>query len=209
MNVDRQRPRALLALVGGICLGVASLAGTTTAVAQTEPAPQLSITIDDGQRSAAVDDELTYDITVQNLGVAPVTGLVITQTRPEGLVFGSADDAVVVDGDGVVRWVVDVPANDKVVVHSTMKVTKTDTQLLRLATVACAVVTVDQPPAVCATDSDELPAGARAAAAVSSGDDRSSTAPWLLGGGAGAVTVALVVLVVRRRRGARPQPSGG
>jgi uncharacterized repeat protein (TIGR01451 family) len=201
MDHDRHLLWRRSARLGGACaLVVAAMAATsTTAVAQTDPAPQLSITVDDGETSAAVDDELTYSITVVNLGVGPVDGLIVTQTRPDGLAFGSADSAGV-DGEGLVRWVVDVPADGQVAVHSTMTVTKTDAGLLRLATVACAAVADDQPALVCATDSDELPAGARAAAAVSSGDDSSSATPWLLGGGSTVVVVALVVLVLRRRR---------
>jgi uncharacterized repeat protein (TIGR01451 family) len=174
----------------------------TTAAAQAAPGPQLSVAIDDGQSSAAVDDELTYAITVQNLGDAPVDGLVVTQTRPDGLAFGSAD-AAGADRDGFVRWVVDVPATGKVVVHSTMTVTKTPKTLLRIASVACAAESADAAPLVCATDSDQLPAGASATTADEPGHHRdgpSSDTPWALAGAAAAVAVAIAALVVRRRR---------
>jgi hypothetical protein len=51
--------------VGAQLSGTASTSATATVA---PPAPQLSIAVDNGRKSAAVGDTPTYIITVQNLG---------------------------------------------------------------------------------------------------------------------------------------------
>ena len=173
------------------------------AAAQTEPSAQLSISIDDGRGSADVGVELTYAITVQNLGTAEVTALQVTQTIPPGLRFDSADGDGVPE-EGAVRWVVDLAAEGEAVLHSTMTVTEPSDDVLRLATVACATTGPTEPPIVCATDSDQLPAGASAAEAADTdegdGDSSSAGAVLVIVGGIVLVLAALVLVLRRRRR---------
>ena len=184
------------------------MAGAVGATDQTgAPAgPQLSITVDNGRTSTAVGDTVDYRITIQNLGVTDVDGLSVTQSVPTGLAFDSADAAGTA-GAGGVDWDLDLKATQSATFHTTMTVVATSDDLLRLATVACASIPAG-PPIVCASDSDQLPAGASAdaAAAALAGDDVSTpmsgvSSRWYLGGGIGVVVVvaALTILLVRRR----------
>ena len=175
-------------------------------VVQAPAGPQLSIAIDNGRTSTTTGDKLDYVITVSNLGTTDIDGLLVNQTLPAGMTFGSADSSGTADA-GKVSWTVDLKATETATLHTSMTVTATPAELLRLATVACASISADGPPIVCASDSDQLPAGAAAEAAASAlaGD---ATTPasgisswWYLGGGIGVVVVvaALAVLLVRRR----------
>jgi uncharacterized repeat protein (TIGR01451 family) len=191
---------------------------TPAAVSVAPPTPQLSIALENGRTSAAVGDTATYTITLRNLGSTRVNGLQVTQSVPKGLNFRSADSAGIVK-EGTVSWRLNLEAGGKATLHTTMSVTKTPEDLLRLATVACANVAANGPPIVCATDSDQLPAGAsaqvsKAAAAPASRPAATPTGRngWYTAGGlAGiALVMALVALVLRRRRAreARTQPDG-
>jgi uncharacterized repeat protein (TIGR01451 family) len=198
----RPHRSGLVRLLVIIVAVVAPTTATSWAGAQTEPAAQLSIAIDDGRTSADVDDELTYTVTVRNIGTAEVTDLQVTQTIPPGLRFDSADGDGVPE-EGAVRWVVDLAAEGEAVLHSTMTVTEPSDDVLRLATVACATTGPTEPPIVCATDSDQLPAGASAAAAADpddADDDGSSTGAVAAIVGGIVLVLAALVLVLRRRR---------
>ena len=198
--------------------GESSAAATSTndSAAVSAPAtPQLSIALDNGHTSVVSGDTLEYTLTIQNLGAADIPGLLITQTVPTGLEFGSADSRGTVDG-GNVHWTLDLKHAATDTVHTRMTVTATPPELLRLATVACASLAADGPPIVCAAHSDQLPAGA--AAAVGSG--ATTTAPigigvttaaisgsssrtwWYVGGAVGLLIVAGVAaaFVLARRR---------
>ena len=176
------------------------------AVGQAPVSPQLSIAIDNGRTSTTIGDILDYVITVQNLGTADVDGLFIAQSVPSGLDFGTADAGGTADASAV-AWNLDLKATTTATFHTTMTVTATPAELLRLASVVCARTTADGPPIVCATHSDQLPAGAAAEAALAalSGDaatpESGTSSWWYLGGGIGLVVViaALAVLLVRRR----------
>jgi uncharacterized repeat protein (TIGR01451 family) len=207
VDTTRLPPRSALRAAGVTC-GLASLAmliGIPTAAAAPADGPQLSITVDNGRTATSAGDTLDSAITVRNLGTAEVTDLTVTQTVPPGLVFGSADAAGVADRDRI-SWTVDLAATTETVVRSTMTVSETPPELLRLATVACAATSADGPPIVCASDSDQLPAGAAAevahaeeAAAVAS----SELLRWYLVGGAVLVVAAVAVLLLIRRRRAQ------
>ena len=150
---------------------VASATGASAHAVDAAPgAPQLSIAVDDGRTSAAAGDLLSYTVTVRNLGATPLGGLHVTQSMPTGLTFGSADSAGLATAD-TVTWKVDLGATGTATVHSTMSLSATPKELLRLATVACVSVSPGGPPVVCASHSDLLPAGRQAAAA------RSATRP--------------------------------
>jgi len=213
----RRRPGRAVDLIAGVAL--AALVALTAAVASTAvgissataagtvPAPQLSIAIDDGQTTAAGGDSLTYTISVKNLGTTPVDGLQVTQTMPAGLTFVSADGGGSVDAAGV-RWTVDLGAAGDVTLHTTTTVSSPPTDVLRLASVACASTDAAGPPIVCASHSDLLPAGAaelEAAGAPGPTSSASSGRPWYLGGVIVAVVVVGVgaLLVALRRRSMR------
>jgi cell wall-associated NlpC family hydrolase len=205
-STELPAPSALRA-AGVICalVSIAMLIGVPAGAAPTE-APQLSIAVDNGHTSTAAGDSLDTAITVRNLGTAEVAGLRVTQTMPPGLTFESADAAGAAGPDGV-SWTVDLAPTSETVVRSTMTVSDTPPDLLRLATVACAATSGDGPPIVCASDSDQLPAGAAAEAALAA--DGSAAAAdaasavqlrWYLAGGAVLVVAAVAVLLLIRRR---------
>ena len=169
-------------------------AGTGAEPVATEPAPQLSIAVDNGRTSAAAGDTLDYAITIRNLGTTDVVGLTVTQSMPAGLSLEAADSAGTKQAGGV-GWTIDLATAGEAVLHSTMAVTDTPPELLRLATVACASLT-DGQPIVCASHSDQLPAGASAEAAAPS----SGLLQWYAAGGIAVVLIAVSVVVVVRRR---------
>ena len=165
--------------------------------------PQLSIAVDDGRTSTAAGDKLTYTITIRNLGTTGVTGLGVTQSVPDGQKFLSADPAATAKA-GRVSWRRDLKVAGTATVHTTMSVSATPKELLRLATVACASMTASKPPLVCASDSDQLPAGASAQAAAAKAASSSTDQPWWYLasgiGGIGLIVAALAALMTRRRR---------
>jgi uncharacterized repeat protein (TIGR01451 family) len=191
----------------GLCLGVALSFGLGLPVASPAVAapakPQLNIAIDDGQTSAKNGDALGYTITIRNTGAAVAHRLAVTQTLPQGLSFKSADAAGVVK-TGAVHWTVTVKPGGKAVMHTAMTVTATPKGTLRLATVACASTSAKGPPLVCASHSDQLPAGAAAAAhqkpASSSGASSSNSHVWWFVGGAAVVVLLVGLSRLRRRR---------
>jgi uncharacterized repeat protein (TIGR01451 family) len=176
-------------------------AGKGTESAATKPAPQLSIAIDNGRTSAAAGDTLDYAITIRNLGTADVVGLTVTQSMPTGLSLEAADSAGTEQAGGV-SWTMDLATAGEAVLHSSMTVTDTPPELLRLATVACASMSVTGPPIVCAAHSDQLPAGASAAAAAAAASSP-GLLRWYVVGGIAVVLVAVSVVVLVRRRTAR------
>jgi uncharacterized repeat protein (TIGR01451 family) len=199
-------PSALRA--AGVICGLATIAmliGVPAGAAPIEP-PQLSIAVDNGHTSAAAGDSLDSAITVRNLGSTEVIGLLVTQTMPDGLAFESADADGVAGPEGV-SWTVDLAPTAEAVVRSTMTVSDTPPELLRLATVVCAALPGDGPPIVCASDSDQLPAGAAAEAAAAAAEDSAAASSavavqlrWYLVGGAVLVVAAVAVLLLMRRR---------
>jgi uncharacterized repeat protein (TIGR01451 family) len=186
----------------GLALAVALVALLGGAPAQAaRSAPQLSIAIDNGQSAVRAGDTVTYAIVVTNVGTKAVKGLWLSQSLPTGLRFMSSDSEGVTER-GVVSWRVDLAASANATVHSTMRVTVTPTDLLRLASVACASSTRIGRPIVCASHSDQLPAGAAAVEAESgSGSQSSGVSVWWYAVGA-ALVVVVGLVVLRRRRSA-------
>ncbi len=193
----RQKAGALLGLL--LAAGLAVLmAGGTASAAEAAP-PQLSIDVDNGRTATTVGDTLVYTITVRNLGTEDARGLRITQSVPAGLEFGTADPAATRTAEGV-GWDLDLEPTGEATFTSTVTVSATPAELMRLATVACASASADGAPIVCASHSDQLPAGATAEAARESAASSARLVPWLVAGGAGVLFAVVVVLLVRRRR---------
>ena len=201
--------------VAGILLNVTSVAAVEpgTALAPSEPVaseplsgPQLSIAVDNGRTSTTPGDSLDYVITVQNLGSGDIDRLLVDQTLPVGVTFGTAD-AGGTEAAGKLHWIVDIKATESATLHSTMTVGATAPELLRLASVACASMSADGPPIVCAAHSDQLPAGAMAeadqVALETVAEPGSGLWPgwYLIAGLAACIAIGLLVwLLVRRRR---------
>lgn len=206
-----RHPGPPLRRAAGVLFGVAlavlltaapAWAAGTGAERDAKPAPQLSIAVDNGRTSTTAGDTLDYTITIRNLGTNDVLGLTVTQSMPAGLSFKTADSAGTEKAGGV-GWTIDLATAGEAVLHSTMAVTDTPPELLRLATVACASMSPSGPPIVCASHSDQLPAGASAEAATAAAAAPSSgLLPWYVAGGIAVVliAVAVVVVVVVRRR---------
>jgi uncharacterized repeat protein (TIGR01451 family) len=179
--------------------------------------PQLSITVTDGEENAAAGAALTYSVALQNTGASDLSGLLVTQTLPDGVTFVSADGSGVATGS-TVSWNVDVKAAATANLTVAVTVGETPPELLRLATTVCAMTAPDAAPLVCASDSDLLPAGAQAAAtaaaaAAHSADSADSTPFWIVFAGIGVavllvVAVIAVVITRRRRRRGRGQGAG-
>lgn len=179
--------------------------GSSAAVsAGAATGPQLRISVDNGRTSAVVGDSLNYTVTIANLGSTDASGLQITQSVPNGLTFKSADAGGKV-ASGNVHWAIDLKATKTAVIHTTMTVSTTPTDLLRLATVACASKSVKDPPIVCASHSDQLPAGKAAALAQASPPTSTNFWWWYAGGGIVLILLvgAVIVLLGRRRKSAQ------
>lgn len=198
-----------------LALLAVGLLGPLGALAPTAPAradaPQLSIRVDDGHTETTGGSTLRYAVTVTNLGGSRVRDLSVSQTVPPSTTLDSVSEGGAEKG-GTVRWEVDVPAGRSVTLETSVEVERDlPPELLRLATVACAATSPKAAPVVCASDSDELPAGAAAAeqqreldVAPDEGAAGALPGGTALAGVAGlaglGVVVALVVLVTRRSR---------
>jgi uncharacterized repeat protein (TIGR01451 family) len=202
--------RAPLAGFVGVLLGSLLLPGLVAAAASASApaaaAPQLSIAIDNGKKSVVQGDRSSYTITVHNIGTGPVKALRITQTIPAGLKLIAAQDHGK-SSAGQVTWTVDLAAGASKALHTTALVQATPAELLQLATVACATASKQTRPLVCATHSDQLPAGKAAAAAAvpEAASAHSAKSHWpaiLESVGATAVIAALGTMLVLRRKGA-------
>ncbi len=203
----RRRTHSLGGRLAGLALGLVAISAAAVApVFAAEPAaPQLSIAIDNGSSTASVGDQLNYTVTIKNLGPNSVEDLVVTQSLPPGLTFESADSQGTSSTEKV-TWSLSLEANSEVTLNSTTTVGATPDTLLRLASVACASTSATAAPIVCATDSDQLPAGAAAESAAA------PTAPsengianlawvwWIVGAAAVVLGALALVLFPRRRR---------
>lgn len=127
--------------------------------------PALSIAISDGRQTARPGMLLTYAVQIHNIGRIGVPRLNVEQMIPPGLKLISVSRHGV-RGAQQVRWQVNLPPGQAGTFRVVARVGKTPRQILRLATVACASAGAHGRPIVCATDSDQLPAGAIAAAHV-------------------------------------------
>ncbi|WP_030912859.1 DUF11 domain-containing protein [Streptosporangium amethystogenes] len=168
--------------------------------------PSLSISIDNGRTTAEEGDRLTYTVTVRNVGTTRARGLDLTQTLPTGLKFVSADGRGSAS-KGQVHWSVDVPPGKDATFHTTAEVGATPEDLLRLASIACASIEGSDKPIVCATHSDQLPAGAAAEAAAHEAAGPVTSRLWYAGAGAALLALLLTGLLLLRRARLRRHPS--
>jgi uncharacterized repeat protein (TIGR01451 family) len=209
----RTAPVLLVPLVGVAGLLAVTAAQPAQAEAKAK-SPQLSITVDDGRADAKPGDELRYTLTVTNLGGDRVEDLRVTQTVPTGARLRSADRAGRAS-EGTVAWTVDVaPGRSTTVTTSLTLARELPADLLRLATVGCASTSAKAPPVVCASDSDELPAGAAAAAQqreldpAAADDRRAWVVPAALGSGGLVVAAGLGAWATGRHRSRRRRSRG-
>jgi uncharacterized repeat protein (TIGR01451 family) len=164
--------------------------------------PQLSITLDDGQKSATVGDRLGYTITIKNIGTTKASRLVVTQTVPAGLTLESTRPAAS-RTTGSVKWAVNLAASTTATFRTAGTVSSAPKGLLRLASVACAAQSSTGPAIVCAAHSDQLPAGLAATTAnnpTAAGSSSGSGEKWYVIGGSAVVLLGLLGFVVRSRR---------
>ncbi|MEU4338487.1 hypothetical protein AB0F59_28165 [Micromonospora lupini] len=205
----RRIPLLATALAAWVLTGPAvapaqAAAPTPKPSASASPAgPLLSITVDDGRTEVAAGDELTYRLTVRNLGTTKVSDIKVSQSLPTGLTLVSADRGGKAR-DGAVTWVTDLKVGQESNFSTVARVGDTPKDLLRLATVACATAKGGTKPLVCATHSDLLPAGAVAPAAEDAGIS------WLWSAGAAAALLIIglgVFVLLRRIRGRRAVPA--
>jgi uncharacterized repeat protein (TIGR01451 family) len=153
-------------------------------------APALSISVTDGRRTVQPGDLITYTIKIRNIGVTNAPGLKIVQTLPPGMKLISATGHAG-SRPGQLTWQVSLRARHTDTFQVVGRVGKTPKQLLRLATVACASGRHSDTPIVCATRSDELPAGAMVAAHASH-----PTPPAGAGSHAGYLSVAIALALI-------------
>ncbi|GGO32695.1 DUF11 domain-containing protein [Micromonospora parathelypteridis] len=156
--------------------------------------PLLSITVDDGRTAVAAGDELTYRLTVRNLGASTVADVKVSQSLPTGLTLVSADRGGKAR-DGAVTWATDLKVGQESTFTTVARVGETPKDLLRLATVACATAKGGTKPLVCATHSDLLPAGAVAPVA----EDTGTSWVWYAGAAAALLIIGLGAFALLRR----------
>lgn len=193
-------PARLILLVGVVMVSAMGAIGPVVAVAAPAKAPpQLSIAVDDGRLSAVKGDKLSYTLTITNLGAAEVKNLQVTQTVPTTARFISADSGGA-EAKGTVTWKINLKPTKKAIYHTSLAVLSSPNEVLRLATVACAKLSAKSPPLVCASDSNELPAGA-AARTDSSTPTRAGVLStphiwWYVGGGIAVLAALAIVLIL-------------
>jgi uncharacterized repeat protein (TIGR01451 family) len=163
-------------------------------VASPAAQPQLDIAVSDGRASAAEGDRLAYTIKVRNLGSTDARQLQISQTLPAGLTLVSSDHGGFTRGGGVV-WTVDLKPGEESTLGTVGRVGQTPSELLRLATVACATVKGGTKPLVCATHSDALPV-----AAAAHDGQATSHRMWYGVGAIGVLVAGLTAFIFVRRR---------
>ncbi len=212
---NRQWRHPAQVIRSGLGLAVLTTILFTPAVATANPAPpQLRIAIDNGRAVSAAGDRLRYTITVTNLGARRLSGLLITQTVPNSTRFLSADS----NGRnhrGEVRWKLDLPATRTVTLRTVIAVAKeTPPEMHRLAIVACAATSNKGAALVCASDSDQLPAGAQAQRSQAEEDVGAMQMPaWWLIAGPGLILSAFVIGIVAKLRTSwarrRKEPENG
>ncbi|MFJ8043943.1 hypothetical protein ACIRBX_25925 [Kitasatospora sp. NPDC096147] len=182
--------RALLVLA--LLAAPALLPSPATAA---DPPPRLSLTLDDGRDRARPGDELTWTVTVRNLGHTRLTDLRITQQLPAGAAPApslSTDGTPTVTVDhGTATWdglTLEPDATRQLRVSATLG--DDPSSPTRAATTACAHTAGSTVPLACASDLDLLPVA---------GTTTPSPLPTAVPIAAGALGLAALALLHRRR----------
>jgi uncharacterized repeat protein (TIGR01451 family) len=214
---------ALWLLVLGSWLAIGTVSVANAALAKKAPSSQasqktgvrppaltgLSISISDGQKSAARGDHLRYVVKVKNAGGATVRNLQVTVTLPPYLSVSSASPRSAAKA-GKVSWRASLRPGRTASFTMTAVVGKTPRGMGHLAVVACALLHSGT-PVICAAHLDRLPGAAgttsssSGAAQGTSGSSSSSAGGgktgYLVGGLIVVACVLLAALAARRIRG--------
>jgi uncharacterized repeat protein (TIGR01451 family) len=166
--------------------------------------PGLSISVTDGKTAVEPGDQLTYLVSVKDIGTLSAPHLKITETLPAGLELLSASGHGVA-AKGQVAWLTSIPADGAETFRVVARVTRTPAQLLRLAAVACAADQGSTRPIVCAAHLDQLPAVAASPAPKASGP-LGRALPVYIGIALAVLAVGALIMIVGRRAGGHHQP---
>lgn len=166
--------------------------------------PGLSISVTDGRTAVKPGDQLTYLVSVKNVGTVSASHLKITQSLPAGLAFVSASSNGVA-ANGQVAWLTSIATGGAETFRVVTRVTQPPVRLLRLAAVACAAQQGSARPLVCAAHLDRLPAVAAASAATASGSPGRDL-PAYLGGAVAVLAIGALLTIFGRRAIRRRQP---
>ncbi|MCW2935843.1 MAG: hypothetical protein JWM19_6805, partial [Actinomycetia bacterium] len=138
MNISRYdaNARAFAALAVGLIALPAAMATGHPATPRAAGAPELAISISDGQVAVRPGQMLTYRVSLRNTGPVTAGHLEVTQTLSAGLeVAGTSDNGVA--RAGRVAWSTALPAGATRTFLVTARVTRPPAQMLRLAAIAC------------------------------------------------------------------------
>ncbi|MBB4930785.1 putative repeat protein (TIGR01451 family) [Lipingzhangella halophila] len=154
---------ALGSVLAGVIIVAGALAPPATAqdggkegVPETGP-PALSIDLNGEANRLAAGEEIEYTLSLANDGDHAVRGATLSQSLPEQLEVVSAGDAAE-QSDGFVGWEVNLAPGEAVQRELRVRVGEDAGDEWRLATTACAQITAQSPPVVCATDASLLDA---------------------------------------------------
>lgn len=208
-NPASRTPTVVAALA--VSAGVAISTLSPLAAGAAPAAPQLSIAVANQKETTTGGASLDYTVTVTNLGGKAVKDLVVSQTVPVGATLDKTDGKGKATSDaGSVEWTLDLPAAGTKTFHTSMTLSKTmPDELLRLATVACAKSSPKAAALVCASDSDQLPAGAAAEEAKKAMESPTKPVVWFYAAAAAALVGAGFVVRALTRRGRAVQPGQG
>jgi uncharacterized repeat protein (TIGR01451 family) len=177
---------------------------SATATASRPAVPGLSISVTDGRTAVKPGDQLTYLVSVKDIGTLGAPHLTITQTLPAGLKFVSASRHGVA-ADGQVAWLTGIQPGGSQTFTVVTQLTRTPARQLRLAAVACAATQGSARPIVCAAHLDRLPAVAATPAAKASGSLGGARTAYI-GAGLAVLAVGAFIVIVARRAGRRRLP---
>jgi uncharacterized repeat protein (TIGR01451 family) len=194
----------LIAMPIAVLSGHSIPATSATATASRSAVPSLSISVTDGRTAVVPGDQLTYLVSVKDIGTLGAPHLKITQTLPAGLNFVSASRHGVAAG-GKVTWLTGLQPGGSQTFTLVTRLTRTPARQLRLAAVACAATQGSASPIVCSAHLDRLPAVAPSPAAKASGSLGGARTAYI-GIGLAVLVVGAFIVLVARRAGRRRLP---
>jgi uncharacterized repeat protein (TIGR01451 family) len=177
--------------------GPAATPAARRAAGRPPAVPGLSISVTDGKTAVRPGEQLTYLVSVKDIGTLGAPHLKVTQTLPAGLAFVSASGHGVA-ARGQVAWITGIGPGGAKTFTVVTKLVRIPVRQLRLAAVACAEPQGSAQPMVCAAHLDRLPAVAARPAAKPTGSPGGVRAAYIAAGLAVLVVGALLVIVGRR-----------